>query len=410
MEELYAINPIFLSNYLFILENATDAQRAAAESRFGDTTLPEILSVDASTGEASINITGVLTPKGPSFLARLFGYGGTAYEEIIKSVGTVKSNPSVTTVRLVFNTPGGTLSGADEAREAIESLAKEKEVIAENHGQMSSAGYFLASAARKIIAVTPFAMSGSIGIITGGVDVTEAMQKHGVKRIKIVSKNAPDKAPGVDTQHGRDLIQKQIDAAERVFIEAIAKGRDITSEYVIKNYGKGAELIARDPDEDTPDALSVGMIDEIRTREGEVHTKDTAPSAITEPKKFGYNIGITEGAEMTLAEFRAANPGVYAEAVQVGVTQENERAQAHIVLGEAAGDVNLALENIKSGAGMTALVQAKYTAAGMKNLAVTARAEEAPGVLPTPKASSADTEDAAIAEALAKEMGVSIDA
>lgn len=115
---------------------------------------------------------------------------------------------------------------------------------------------------------------------------------------------------------------------------------------------------------------------------------------------------------MTLLEFQAQHSSIFAEALALGVTQENERVQAHLILGDASGDLALAVKHIKDGSTMTALVSAQYTAAGMKNQAIIDRADENPDAVPTPAAASeaAEAEDKAIAEALAAETGVTIDA
>jgi ClpP class serine protease len=222
--------------------------------------LPDLVSY-GNDGDAMLAISGPMSPEGPSFVDRLFGYGGTAYSDIIEAANSLRGNESVKRVKLVMHTPGGTVDGMHGAQDALKKLAAEKDVVAENHGMIASAGYGLAVAADRIIAMTPFAKTGSIGVVGGGIDASGAMEKFGVKRVVIVSKNAPNKAPNLATEEGQAVLQKEVDATERVFIQSIADGRGVTPEYVIENYGKGALLIAQDPDPDTPDALSAGLID-----------------------------------------------------------------------------------------------------------------------------------------------------
>jgi hypothetical protein len=403
-----------------------------------------------------------------------------------------------------MNTPGGTVDGMDQARQAIKSLAEKKTVIAENQGMIASAGYHQATAAGTIEATSPLAITGSIGVIVAGLDFTDAMARDGVKKIKIVSKNAPNKQPDPTTESGRDLVQEQINAMERVFIQAVAEGRGTTEDDVIANFGRGGVLIAQDPDPEQPDALSVGMIDSVisganASKEGEPvafqdlavvdtpwdeaaalervkgadcnpeaflwynsdessasgilfgdivegklvanihgvnaaeeklaqvpdadrpkvqshieryrdkwHKKGEGATLQPEPAEGGENIRRTE---MDLNQLKAEHPAVYAAAVEAGVNQERERAEAHITLGEASGDINFAVACIKDGSGLTPSVNAKYMAAGMNKNAVEDRASETPGELNTPAAEEvdADADDAAVAKALAEKMGVTID-
>jgi len=527
--ELYAIDESYISNYLFTLENATAEERAAAITEFGSKESSKIYTVDPISGVARLEIKGPLTTEGPSALARFFGFGGASYNEIAEAADELRGNRNIKAVRLAMDTPGGTMAGIDTARSALVELAAEKSLIAENHGFIASAGYYLASAADSIEAVTPFAKTGSIGIIIAGLDVSEAMANRGLKQIKIVSKNAPDKVRGLDSPHGRDVLQEEINATERVFIQTIAEGRGVTPQHVIDNFGKGGVLIAEDPDENEPDALSAGMIDSIVTGIGAEAVTDGGEDAIAttfrdlpmidrpwdgdaavkrvrrflnaedkpnarykqaffwynseESEQFGaYKLpfvdivggrmvanirgvnaanGSMAGARgqrvdipeadrprvqshidryrdkwrkeqekgeggnalsdqnnikeikiMDLNELKSQHPGVFAAAVAIGTTEERERVEAHVTMGEAAGDLTLAMENIKSGADMNAAISAKYMASGMKNSAMTNRENEKPGNIETPSAGAEgeDVQDEAVAKALAEKLGVTIDA
>ena len=220
---------------------------------FADFTPTPIVSY-GDNGTAAINISGPLSPDGPGFIELFLGIGGTSYYDIASAADSLREDERVSEVRLVMGTPGGLISGMDMAVEALSRLASEKTVIAENHSMIASAGYALASTADRIVAVTPFAKTGSIGVLMAGVDN---------KQIVIVSKNAPFKAPDIGSEEGRQVYQDEIDATERVFIKMIADARGVSSDHVIENYGKGALLIAQDPDPDKSDALSSGLIDEV---------------------------------------------------------------------------------------------------------------------------------------------------
>jgi ClpP class serine protease len=221
---------------------------------------PGILSIDGKT--ASIAINGILTKDELPFIARLFGIKGTSFNTILKALSEVNANPLIDTVRLLMNTPGGEAIGTDEVNQAVTALAKGKHVIAENHGMIASGGYWIASAASEIVSLSPANMTGSIGVIITGFDLTERMNKMGVKKIVILSKNAPKKG-GMHNAAGRAGLQEQVDAIERVFLQRISEGRGISVDVVAKTFGQGSILIAQDPDEKKHDALSVGMIDSV---------------------------------------------------------------------------------------------------------------------------------------------------
>ncbi len=261
MEQLWLAEPNFLIQYLGKLENASAKEIQAATDLFGETEPPSILTIEGE--EAIISITGPMSRTGPGFLARLFGFGGTAYNDIIESLKLAQENPVVKKIRLKMDTPGGEVKGTDDVFQAVQAAKKEKPVIAENYGMIASGGYWIASAASQIIATSPSAETGSIGIVVVAIDFSKMDEKAGIKVITITSKNAPNKYPDISKKAGRDIIQERLDALERVFISRIAEGRGVTMEHVQQNFGQGALLIAQDPDNNNPDALSVGMIDAV---------------------------------------------------------------------------------------------------------------------------------------------------
>lgn len=261
MEQLWLAEPNFLARYLGKLENATAEEIQAATDLFGEVELPSILVIEGE--EAIISITGPLSKTGPSWLARLFGFGGTAYNDIIESLKIAQENPTIKKIRLIMDTPGGEVKGTDDVFQAVQAAKKEKLVIAENHGMIASGGYWIASAASQIIATSPAAETGSIGVYFAALDFTKMMEKDGVKLVVIRSKNAPDKYPEISKKDGRDIIQERINAIERIFISRVAEGRGVAIEHIQNNFGQGGVLIAQDPDNSNPDALSVGMIDAV---------------------------------------------------------------------------------------------------------------------------------------------------
>lgn len=407
--ELYAIHKNFAVSYLEAIGNATAEERAAAIDRYGDQALPDVLAISEDGREATISIVGPLSPKGPSALARFFGYEGTAYSDIVESAQLLEDDPTVETVRLMMNTPGGMVDGMDQARQAIKNLAAAKTVIAENHGMIASAGYHIATAATRIEALSPLAMTGSIGVIIAGYDTSKMLKKAGVKKVRIVSKNAPNKAPDASTDHGLELLQAEADAMERVFIAAVAEGRGTTEQDVIENFGKGGILIAQDPDESKPSALKAGMIDAVKTT---VKTSNTGGAGDDPNHLAAVGGGQQEDPIMDLSALQTEHPALYAQVVasgvEQGVAQERERVAAHATMGESSGDMVLAMACIKDGSDLNQSITAQYLSAGMNAAAVAARAGETEGDLDT-EAAGADTADTVLAKAVAEELGVEYD-
>lgn len=218
-----------------------------------------ILSI--SGGVATIAINGVLTKEGPDLISRILGFAGTSYADIEAAINTAVENQDVKKIQLLIDSPGGEVAGVDEVRGAIARAAKDKEVVAINTGMVASAAYWLASAASDIISTSPANLTGSIGVVAVAIDRSERDAKWG--RVTVVSRNAPDKRPNLQTESGIAVIQDQVDALERTFIARISEGRGITADQVAQTFGRGRVMVAVDADESKPSALSVGMIDRV---------------------------------------------------------------------------------------------------------------------------------------------------
>lgn len=259
MDPIWACELEYLRNYCDrVLMADPETEQSAIAFFMENPQERQILAVDGDT--ATIEIRGTLTNK-PSFVGRFLGFVTTSYTDLQAAIEAIQADDSVKNVRLVVDSPGGNLTGLDETWMALRELAKSRAVVAENHGLMASAAYWLATAADRIVATSPAAETGSIGVYMLATDYSKMDAARGIKDIRIVSKNAPLKNPDPATAEGLKAYQARLDAIERVFISRVAEGRGISTEKVEKDFGRGAVLIASDPDASKPSALSVGMID-----------------------------------------------------------------------------------------------------------------------------------------------------
>ena len=305
IEHFWAAEPEWLRQYVKLIDSATPEQMELSIGRFKAQTVSDILTIVDQ--EAIIRIEGFLSPTGPDPIDQFFGVEGTSFAAIREAVETIESDDNIKRVTLSMDTPGGTVTGTDETFQALARLAKEKELSAVNFGLIASGGYWLAVAADKIIAASPTVETGSIGVVLVAFDFTEALKNFGVDKVVITSKNAPNKFADIATKEGVEILQKRLDSLERVLIARVAENRGVTEAKVINDFGKGGVIIAQDTGKGKPDAVSVGMIDEVVSPTGQkvenlkdISTKET-------PKNHGGN------AIMTLQEFLNENLAAKAE-------------------------------------------------------------------------------------------------
>lgn len=305
-KQLIAMHEPFALEYLERRANVTPEERKEADISYREAVElarnpASIYSVNGSM--ATMNISGPLSRKGPDAIDLYFGYGGTGYEMIIAAAEALSGMDEIEDVKIHFNTGGGYVDGLDEAFQALFKLNKTKNVTAINEGMIGSAGYYLAVASNKILAVSPAVETGSIGVKVVGYDFSGYLKDAGIKRVVILSKNAPNKDYTIETAEGRKSIQSNIDAMERIFYMRVSQGRGVDFKTIKSDFGKGALMVAFDPDESTADAISVGMIDGFADTDGNMielqmdHEKDNEGADSSLIKPSGETETSTEGSK-----------------------------------------------------------------------------------------------------------------
>ena len=256
---------------------------------------------------------GVMAIDGPIFpKANLFSMisGATSVDLLATNLGELENNPAVKAIVLNIDSPGGNVKGINEFAGLVK--ASSKPVFAYVSGTAASAAYWIASAAQEII-IDKTAALGSIGVVA---TYRKADAKD--QSIEIVSSNAPDKRPDVETDAGRALIQQMIDDTEAVFIETVMQNRQISREQVTNLRG-GIVIGAK--------AVNAGLADRLGSLE----------SILLELNNIGQS--------MDLATLKADHNDLYqavfkegaVSAQADGVKAERERISAILNHDEAQG-------------------------------------------------------------------------
>jgi len=100
--------------------------------------------------------------------------------DVDEALCAARDNPQINTIVLNFDTPGGSTVGVPETAARIRELAQTKEVHAYTDTLCCSAGMWLASAC-DVIAATPSATIGSIGVYIALMDASAAYEAEGLK-------------------------------------------------------------------------------------------------------------------------------------------------------------------------------------------------------------------------------------
>jgi ClpP class serine protease len=311
------------------LSARADEHMRRLEARDGQA--PSNLLVAGSTAE--IRVEGVLS-KRPDIFALFFGGGNTTYQDIRAALAVAETNPAVRDVVLHIDSPGGSVDGLFDTLDAIAAFrANSGKKIRVRAEQAQSAAYGIAAAAGNIEAVGRGATFGSIGTAVSFF-VDESI-------VTLTNTESPDKRPDLSTEEGQAVIVKYLDQLNDEFVRSIAAGRGVDVKTVTETFGRGASMTA-------PHAKTLGLIDKIFS---------TAPRAV--PSSKGKAMSEEH------AEDRATDRRAIDAAVQRGRDEERDRVLAHLTMGESCGDLSIALEAIRAGAGMTLELNARYLSAGM---------------------------------------------
>lgn len=203
-------------------------------------------------GVAVIPVEGTLVHKG-KFLGQ--SSGETSYEGLQARIARARRDGSVRGVVFEVDSFGGEVAGAFDVHQAIAELSAEKPTIAILTDFALSAGYLLASAARRII-MPESGWAGSIGVITLHADYSKALEQRGIK-VTVLS-SGRHKADGNPFEALADDVAERIraslDKGRELFADAVARGRG-------ERLTKAAAIATEALDYRGADAVATGLVD-----------------------------------------------------------------------------------------------------------------------------------------------------
>lgn len=166
---------------------------------------------------------GIITIKGPI----------TDSGPIISQLVDFKKDDGIKAIILRIDSPGGGVGPSQEIYREVRKTIKTKKVIASMGSVAASGGYYIASAANKIVA-NPGTLTGSIGVIMEFVQLQELLKKIGVGLEVLKSGEFKDIGSPLRTMTDRDkeVLKGLISDIQNQFVSAVASGRALPMEKV----------------------------------------------------------------------------------------------------------------------------------------------------------------------------------
>jgi len=192
---------------------------------------------------------------------------------------------SIKAIVVRVDSPGGAVAPSQEIYEEVKKAGLKKNVVVSMGSVAASGGYYISSAATKIIA-NPGTLTGSIGVIMEVPNIEGLMNKIGVKTEVIKSGRHKDIASvfrGIGAEE-RGILQGVLDDVHWQFIKAVAEGRRIPLDEV-KKIADGRVFTGKQ-------ALEKGLVDELGNLEDAIKTAGTLagikgePEVVSKKEKF----------------------------------------------------------------------------------------------------------------------------
>jgi len=169
---------------------------------------------------------------------------------------TIANDDKVKALIVKIDSPGGTYVGGEALYQSLRKVAAKKPVVAMMGTTATSAGYMTALAGDHIIARAS-TLTGSIGVLLQTVNVTDLMDKVGVK--PIIIKSAPLKAQPNPMEpfspQARKVTQELVADFYDMFVTLVSERRAMPKDKVLK-LADGRVFSGRQ-------ALSNGLVDTI---------------------------------------------------------------------------------------------------------------------------------------------------
>jgi len=206
---------------------------------------------DGAEGKvAVVFIEGVITGQGST-------YQESMAEQAIAQIKQATEDQSIKGLLLYLNTPGGEVTASDKIYHACEEFKKSgRPIVAYMDTVAASGGYYIACAADEVVA-NETTITGSIGVIIGGVNAKGLMDKVGLKSQTFTSGAYKDtlSMSREMREDERVYIQSLVDEMYEKFAGIVSKAREIPLDELRDGIADGRIF-------NGSAALQVGLVDQ----------------------------------------------------------------------------------------------------------------------------------------------------
>ena len=185
---------------------------------------------------------------------------GATRKRVLKALKEV-ADREFPALLLRIDSPGGTVGDSQEIHAAILRLREKGCRVVASFGNISASGGVYIGVAAESIVSNPGTITGSIGVILRGNDLSKVFEKIGIRFDTVKSGPykdilSPDRPLSSDE---RALLQDLIDSSYGQFVSVVAEGRKLTPESV-RSFADGRVFSGEQ-------AKQLGLVDELGDEE-----------------------------------------------------------------------------------------------------------------------------------------------
>ena len=275
-------------------------------------------------GVAIIDVFGGLQNRGDDFWGET-----TSYSDIREQFREALASPSVDSVLLMIDSPGGEVAGLFDLAEEIYQARGTKPIVAVASGSAFSAAYMIASAADEIY-LSSTANVGSIGVIAIHVDQSGYDKEMGIKFTPVFAgdhKNDFNPHEPLKAE-AEALLKEHIDKLYLMLTAIVARNRGMSQADVIATQA-GIYMGA--------DAVSVGLAD------GVLPVQDVFEKMLSSKGEIGMNLNevkdiINQALAESMADVKRVLESIESRFHASEAAQPPEASEADVTV-NLAGDI-----------------------------------------------------------------------
>ncbi|MDO5725316.1 MAG: signal peptide peptidase SppA [Tissierellia bacterium] len=163
--------------------------------------------------------------------------GSYNHQVVLEEIEMVRNDPSIKALMIYMDSPGGYVYHSAEVKDRLDQLKAETGIpIYTSMASLgASGGYWISMASDKIFAAEQ-TVTGSIGVLSGGINLSQWLNEHGIYDETFRSGEMKDAGSMTKpmTENQREYLQENVNRIYEKFVDVVAKGRKMDKATVRK--------------------------------------------------------------------------------------------------------------------------------------------------------------------------------